>query len=520
MKHSIERQIRIIILILSALAVGIYSLASYFPERDAYIESYMFCGEAAAWGAIRSVNWETVIAHTASEDEVNHAENTLQDMCKAESFLYSYVVVPQPEDSAIHYIVACNGEAALHTQSDSGEMIERYSTIHMPMIPELLDVWNGNASTSYLLLNNSNGHVLTFMCPIYGGDETILGVFCIDIAASELYNTVIDSLVRIVIALTMNMLLLSLAIHFVLRRKVFRPLNQIGARMNSFLASSQEQFQALPPARSKEFAAISDSFNTMVNNAQTYVADIESLTAEKTRRQAELNVASELQLGLLPPPSFESGVLHLDAALKPAVTLSGDFYDYFQLDEHRFAMLIADVSGKGITASIFMSRAVTLLRAYAAKSHSPAELLSATNNALSRNNPKVFFVTAFLCVFNTQDGTLTYANAGHNAPYLLNDTLITLEGEIASPLGLFPDEVYQDCTIRMNEGDSLFLYTDGVNEAVNSEHQFYGTHRLEQLLLTRPEKPIDAVLADIHSFVQDAPQSDDITMLSFRIGGR
>lgn len=239
---------------------------------------------------------------------------------------------------------------------------------------------------------------------------------------------------------------------------------------------------------------------------------------ERERQRSEADIASRIQQGLLSPNYAYLHNCGIKAVMKPAKSVGGDLYDYFELDESRTMIVVADVSGKGIAAAILMAIVLTLIRQYAKIGYGPSDILKNVNLTLSEENPNLMFVTAFVAIYNSATGKLTYANAGHNLPYLIHNGPVRLEASGGTPLGLFADEEYEDAEVEMADGDSVFLYTDGVTEAVNGNDEFFGTDRLEKVLKETSEATekhyLEAVEESLRDFTGDMEQNDDITMLS------
>jgi sigma-B regulation protein RsbU (phosphoserine phosphatase) len=204
-----------------------------------------------------------------------------------------------------------------------------------------------------------------------------------------------------------------------------------------------------------------------------------------------------------------------------AKIVGGDLYDYCALDNGNIFVSIADVSDKGVTAALFMARAVTMLHQYAKLSYSPSKILYEYNNSLAKHNPNLMFITTFAAIYNPKTKVLTYSNAGHNVPYIISDTLIKLDDEIGSAAGVFEDEAYPEFEIKLNDGDMLFLYTDGVTDAQNRDGGFFGEETLERILLESKSSGakgvVNAVNDEIKAFVNGAEQFDDVTMLALQI---
>lgn len=212
------------------------------------------------------------------------------------------------------------------------------------------------------------------------------------------------------------------------------------------------------------------------------------------------------------------------ATMEPAKEVGGDFYDFFLVDERHLGIVMADVSGKGVPAALFMVIAKTLIKNYAQRGDSPAEVMFNTNNQLCQNNDAGMFVTAWMAVVDLDTGVLTYANAGHNPPMIRqNDGVFRyLHSEPNFVLAGLDDMDFDQSTLTLNQGDVLYLYTDGVTEATNSNEKLYDEPRLEQVINTLSTESLEQFLKDIKTdidlFVGEAPQFDDITMLVLRYG--
>ena len=242
--------------------------------------------------------------------------------------------------------------------------------------------------------------------------------------------------------------------------------------------------------------------------------------------KGDLAVASEIQQAILPrvfPPFPEDAdKLDIAASMNPAKDVGGDFYDFFRIDDERIGFVIADVSGKGIPAAIYMAVSRTLIRATGIKGGSPAECITYSNKLLAEESVDCMFVTVFYGIYNVKTGEIVYCNAGHNPPYILKSG-----GEVV-PLPISKDPiagainglVFHDEHIQLQKGETILLFTDGVTEAVNTTFEEFGNKRLEETLaelsLHSCKEMIEVVRADVASFAGDAEQSDDITVLALK----
>lgn len=238
--------------------------------------------------------------------------------------------------------------------------------------------------------------------------------------------------------------------------------------------------------------------------------------------QQELEIARKMQTAILPRAFAGQGGLAIAATMTPAKEIGGDFFDYFEIDEHRIAITVADVSGKGVPAALFMAVSRTLLRAVAKFTASPADCLTRLNGLLAADNEQMMFVTLFYIVIDTRDGTAVYANAGHNPPYVLrgNGDIEPVPPTGGMALAILEDAEFAEAHLRFGPGDGLFMFSDGVTEAFDPQAQMFGEERLEALLVQLREHPVDEVpgrvQAEVKRFEAGGPQSDDITCLMAR----
>ncbi|MBI4773711.1 MAG: serine/threonine-protein phosphatase [Deltaproteobacteria bacterium] len=226
------------------------------------------------------------------------------------------------------------------------------------------------------------------------------------------------------------------------------------------------------------------------------------------------------------PPFPDEPEFDIYSTIEPAKEVGGDLYDFYHLDEHHLCFVIGDVSGKGIPASLFMAVAKTLIKATASNGLDPAEILSKVNDELARDNDVCMFVTVFLGILDLRTGDLEYANGGHNPPLIVPG-----RGDIefvkrcgGALVGAMEGIVFESSRIVMAPGDMLFLYTDGVTEAMNEHMELFSEERLKRNLTSLRDRPIKEIVAgvlhEVHHFSQWVEQSDDITMMAVKYWGR
>lgn len=242
--------------------------------------------------------------------------------------------------------------------------------------------------------------------------------------------------------------------------------------------------------------------------------------------KADLSMATEVQQAILPQvfPPFEdvADLVEIYALMKPAKDVGGDFYDFFRINEDNIGIAMADVSGKGVPAALFMTMSHTLLRFTGRRCLNPIETVKQTNDMLALESFDSMFVTLFYGVYNIRTGVIKYVNAGHNPPYILraNGNVTELPNSINICMGVMEDFPYQDQEIKLDNGDMLITFTDGVTEACDTENNLYGEKRLVQLLGTlkgkSSQETIEAIDANVSQFTTGAEQSDDITILNIK----
>ena len=243
--------------------------------------------------------------------------------------------------------------------------------------------------------------------------------------------------------------------------------------------------------------------------------------SENQKNKTELEVAKNIQLNTLPAEIVDSKDVEIVSELKAAKEVGGDLYDYVDIDENHVAVLIGDVSGKGVPAAMFMMKTITSFRDFATVNKTPSQILKEVNASIFKGNKTSLFVTCFLAILDKRNGKVIYANAGHNPPVIgSNGHYRFLKCNPGFLLGCFKDTFIKDEETVLKQGESLTLYTDGITEARNIEGEFFGEERFLEAMNQRDYSSVvelhHEIKDSIFSFVQDAPQSDDITFLTIK----
>ena len=329
----------------------------------------------------------------------------------------------------------------------------------------------------------------------------------------------------------LNQLFLSVICLVLIFVFVLRPLKKVQASIRSYkeTTDSAAVVSGLSEVRSRnEIGQLSEDVTEMVREIDAHIEEIQAITAEKERIGAELSLATKIQASMLPstfPPFPERQEFDLYASMDPAKEVGGDFYDFFLVDQDHLALVIADVAGKGIPAALFMMVTKLLINTSAMSGLSPAQVLEAVNHQICVNNPEEMFVTVWLGILELSTGKLTAANAGHEYPVLWQpgQDCALYKDPHGFVIGGMDEMKYKNYSLQLTPGAKIFVYTDGVPEANNSKEGLFTTERMLEALNRDPEATPRQLLKNVRSavdsFVGEAEQFDDLTMLCLEYRG-
>ena len=325
------------------------------------------------------------------------------------------------------------------------------------------------------------------------------------------------------------LLLIGLAAALASASKIVKPIEKM---TRNIVRSSEtgELFQMDDDYRTDdEIQVLAEAFDDLSKKTKAYIGQITAITAEKERIGTELALANRIQSDMLPSifPAFpERNEFYIFASMDPAKEVGGDFYDYFLVDDDHLCMVMADVSGKGVPAALFMMASKIVLANNAKMGKSPAQIIHDTNVSICKNNREEMFVTVWLGILEISTGKLTAVNAGHEYPILKSsgDGLFELlKDKHGFVVGGFEGSKYKEYELQLQPGAKLFLYTDGVPEATDADNVLFGTDRMIEALneahTASPDRILKHVRENVDAFVKDAEQFDDLTMLCFEYRG-
>lgn len=431
---------------------------------------------------------------------------------------YFYVVVP--EDDVMVYIWDTGEEEGVCELLDSDAYYGGGDELmHAAFYGEIENV--------ILVTNNEEyGYLASAYVPIFDSANHPVALASVDISM-DMINTQIWKFIMVSLAVTVFVLTVSCIVYyFYIKRQVIKPIIRLESATVELVENQLESLSdfSVEMKTGDEFEQLANSFHYMARQLDVYIKNLESVTAEKERIGAELDIAANIQLSMLPCifPAFpERKEIDIYASMSPAKEVGGDFYDFFMVDDIHLAIVVADVSGKGVPAALFMVIGKTLIKDHTISGRDLGEVFTTVNNLLCEANSEGLFITAFEGVLDLTNGEFQFVNAGHEPPYIYKagkgyEAYKIKPGFVLAGL---EGMLYTAGSMQLEVGDKLFQYTDGVTEATNSNCELYGEDRLEAALNKNTDKSpaelLPLIKSDIDMFVGEAEQFDDITMLCF-----
>lgn len=536
-RQSIRTKILLVALAINAVVIIAFSVTAYLLQERTFLQGVdgklLVAAHSVPHLLPPSYHADIRGPNSISPEEYDRAQQALTRYARANGLAYIYTYV---EDNGQFYIASTSAsehELATHTVPD---FYHRY----MKPPPAMIAAWRTDTPET-AEYEDEYGDFRSIFVPMHSikpdgasGTRYIIG--------SDVNVSFIDQQLRNTVLLFVGVGLAIFAIVGMVGEPLLgRMLSAIGRLTNSTHDLMEGDFQLsdehrealakMARGRRDEIGQLAHAFQEMVKRLGTYIEDLKVVTAAKERIESEMKIAGGIQQSFLPQAyTAQAGQATLDmhAVLHPAKQVGGDLYDYFDLDDEHLFFAIGDVSDKGMPAALFMAVTLTLLRTLIKHETTPDRLLDSTNRLLIERNEASQFVTLFCGVLNTRTGEVSYAHGGHNPPYVYSperNELRALTPVSGIALGAFDVARYHTEHLTLAPGDVLFLYTDGITEAMNSDRRLYGEQRLETCLQAvtgddSAEAVTDKVLADVARHAGDAPQSDDVTMLCIRFERR
>ena len=520
-KIRLQPKLLLGLVVMAAILVMILapSIARLYRARmEEYYSRLAFDQASIAAELIDGDRVEQYYLHGVKDAYYDEVQRYLQCVREKMGLKYFYVVVP--EDKVMYYIWDA-GVAGTGGVCDLGDVDAYYGGGN-----ELMHrAFAIDAEQTILITNNEEyGYLASAYVAMLNSAGKPVALTSVDISM-DMIDRQIRQFLTLTVYVTLAVLLLSIfAYYYYVRRILIRPL---GTLHHAAIGLVESRMESLSDFRVEihtgdELEELSDSFRYMVSELNEYIRDLSRVTAEKERIGAELDVARHIQASMLPCifPAFpERHEFDIYASMTPAKEVGGDFYDFFLVDDDHLAMVMADVSGKGVPAALFMMISRTLIKSAAQSGLSPKAVLEKVNNQLCENNDAEMFVTVWLGILEISTGKMKCANAGHEYPAIMRrgDDFQLFKDKHGLVLAGMEGARYREYELELNEGDRLFVYTDGVPEATNADAVLYGTDRMIGALNKARGGTCRDLLEELHrdvdTFVGAADQFDDITML-------
>lgn len=526
-------------LIISATAIAL----SYRTYANTMDEHYQKVTLDLAETAIAMLDSEKIKQYAQTLEKDEYYDDQLEILRKLvdanDEALYIYVNVPPDggsfvEGDLVYDIMDTDPEVAFPQEETA-----------------YLDIDAGE-NMVYISKTEEYGWLCTAVVWMYDETGDTYAFMNVDISMNDVMADRMEFLRVVLVAIVVAMIAACIILVLLVNRFVVNPINQVARAALQYVSDrrtseggsvssgtrrtvtegehgERSAISQLNIRTGDEIQALSEAIKTMELEINEYIQDLTSVTAEKERIGAELNVATQIQADMLPRifPAFpERTEFDIYATMNPAKEVGGDFYDFFLVDDDHLAVVIADVSGKGVPAALFMVIAKTLIKNHAQNKDCPGDVFTQTNEQLCEGNDAGLFVTAWMGILEISTGKFIYVNAGHNPPLLrhANGNFEWLKSRPGFVLAGMEGIRYRENVMELAPGDTLYLYTDGVTEATDANQELFGEERLQTALNEQPDLPVDDLLPKIKhcidEFVGDAEQFDDITMLGLKYHGK
>ena len=449
-------------------------------------------------------------------DQIQDVLNATQ---KESDLKYYYVFVPLEDDlvyiwDADNYPGSC--ELGQHENYMEGgkEAVE--------------EIWCQNPPENIKVTKTKKyGFIASAFTPIYNSKGDPVAVAAVDLSMHCLYERIFWFIEHMLIIIGLITLAAIILLYHTINQSLVQPIQELTVSAGEIVNNLEnEERIELNIKTGDELETLADAFTKMDLDLRSYITEVSEMTAEREKLSAELNVATNIQAAMLPHKFPERDDFVIYASMDPAKEVGGDFYDFFMIDDDHLAMVMADVSGKGVPAALFMVIAKTLIKNIAKTGVGPAEVLSRVNKQLCESNDEEMFVTVWLGILELSTGRGISANAGHEHPAFKKAggqyELVIYKHSPA--VAIMEGLSFNEREFEMKPGDTLFVYTDGVPEASDKDNVLFGTDRMIEVLNVAPEATPAHVLGSMRTalddFVGQAPQFDDITMLCLQYNGK
>lgn len=513
----------ILVFIIFQLLTVTVLISSYVIIRNALLIEYSNRIQTIVQIEAELIDGDSFEIYTANPSDPAFYEDlkkSLQSAKRADkNIAYLYAFVPYSDHFTYVYDTMLEGEDPANFAVFGDEF--RYGEMeYAKLVP---DIEAKKPSTE--LINGADvgfGESVSAWAPILNSAGDLVGMVEGDYVLDNINTIIFHRISFLLIAIVFELILSFIVVLRMLKKNITTPLSNLVEYVDSYQDGSfaEEKFEY---TKDDEILWLSGSFDAMQGKIEEYIDSLTRITAEEERISTELTLATDIQKSMLPRVFPNHEKYEIFAYMDPAKEVGGDFYDFFMIDDTHLGTVIADVSGKGIPAALFMVIAKTMIKNRAMVCSSPAKILETVNNQLMESNSMEMFVTVWLGITDLETGLLTASSAGHEYPAIKHgdESFELLIDKHGLPLASMEDVPYTDYTVQLQKGDVVYVYTDGVPEATEKNYELFGVDRmiesLNYALDTKPKYICDNVINSINAFLNGADQFDDLTMLCFKL---
>lgn len=530
MKKKINQRI-ILRCVMMATAICIaLCISSFFEYRDSTFQTYNDFGYQIGEVAMSYVEGDTIADYIdtgVTDEKYDYMADSIYNLYSRADISSIYICIPNPDEMTLTNIY----DVRIHEAAKPEEYALGVVDPIGGTLDEVVKVYQtGKKSDDYFIRDTDFGYNTSAILPVTDKANNVTALLVVDIPVRRIEKNIANFLLSNLIITVVVVAVFITGLQMMIKKSIVKPLKTISEETSKFTQSEKLLSEKLGKIKTHdEIETLAESILKMEADINKYIENITAITAEKERIGAELNVATRIQASMLPcifPPYPHRKEFDIYATMTPAKEVGGDFYDFFLIDDDHFALVMADVSGKGVPAALFMVIAKTLIKNMSQLGNGTVdEILHTVNRLLCENNEEDMFVTVWLGIVELSTGKLSAANAGHEFPVIKRKggNYELFKDKHGFVLAAMPDSKYTPYEIQLEKGDILYLYTDGVPEATNEKYELFDTERLLETLNENKNVDLQKLLVNvkkrIDEFVGEAPQFDDITMLVFKYKG-
>ena len=524
-----------VIILLLVILGGIVSMLGFLTFSDTIVSQYTESTRHMAETAAAAINGDHIDAYLAGEypEEYRQTAARLDDNCVTMHVSLIYLIDVDRSDYGrfVSVFNSVNNEVdnSLYTPWELGyerdttndEYRERYRSIY-----EKRETFQ----TVFRRSTRDGQHPhITSMVPVKDSTGEVRAILCMQRPISEIDEARRPYTVIVIVSTVLLCVIAALLITAYLRRQFVRPIRKVSDEATRFARENTKGEDLAGISRYTELANLSGSIDKMETDMVKYMENLTAVTAEKERISAELSLARTIQANSIPnvfPPFPEREEFDIYASMDPAREVGGDFYNFFLIDDDHLGVVIGDVSGKGVPAALFMMVTNILISDRTRMGSTPGEILKFVNDSVCERNKAEMFVTVWLGILELSTGRLTAANAGHEYPVIRRsgEKYELYKDRHGFVVGGMEGVTYKEYELQLQPGDRVFVYTDGVPEATDTEKELFGTERMLDALNRDPNADPEALLKhvrkEVDAFVKEAEQFDDLTMLCLEYHGK